>query len=241
MLSVIISSYKKHDLVKAHVRECMNSTYMPDEIIVVNDGAGDDLKDMLLELDIKTRLVYAKVLEDIPWNYTGARNLGFWLSTGNYISIEDDDHIPHKDYYKLAIERLDGDTEREIGKIKSHKRWVVEREDIVNKPVEEWKVVGSRPAHQDVTIVRRELYLKLKGYDERFAGAYGWSATDWKRRSAKVGFKTTNIGYQYVMNSPKTRGLSSRNWQLARRQKEIQSPKGILNFQYTYEVLSNKK
>jgi hypothetical protein len=45
-------------------------------------------------------------------------------------------------------------------------------------------------------------------------------------------------GNQYVVNSEKTRGLSYRNFRLARQNKTMQSPVGILNFEYVYEQLT---
>ena len=235
MLSILISAYNAHDVTKVHVRECMAGTVMPDEIIVVNDGGTPNLRDKLLELDIKTKLIYATIKEDIPWNYTGARNLGLFISRGDFISIEDNDHIPMKDFYELCLNKFKESPETQ--RIRTCKRRVVSKEDVITKPVEEWVKMGNRPSHQDVSVNRRELLLKLKGYDERFAGEYGWCATDLKRRLRRAGVEAVEVGYQYVVFSEKTRGLSSRNWRLARTQDDTQSPMGILNFKYTVETL----
>jgi hypothetical protein len=97
--------------------------------------------------------------------------------------------------------------------------------------------MGKRPCHQDVSFYKREALLKLKGYDERFAGEYGWCSTDINRRIGRAGIVCGNAGYQWVVYSEKTRGLSHRNWRLARTQRGTQSPIGILNFQYLVEVL----
>ena len=238
-LSVIISAYHNTKVVVRHVEECMKSTHVPDEIIVVNDHGDPELKEALKKIDIKTKLIYAWIKEDIPWNYTGARNLGVWLSTGEYLCIEDQDHIPYRDYYSKGLELLDGDPT--VDRVKTCKRHVVSEEDVLTKPMEEWTVMSSRPPHQDVAIIRRSTYLKVKGYDERLAGAYGWSATDWKRRLHRVGSVETNLDYQWVIYSEKTSGLSHRNYRIARTQTDYQSPRGILNFKYEYEQLSNQK
>jgi len=103
-LSVIITAYDQHDLTIVHVGECMKSTRIPDEIIVVNDGGTPDLREKLKVLPRNTKIIYARINEDVPWNYTGARNLGIWLSRGDYISIEDTDHIPHRKFYESALE-----------------------------------------------------------------------------------------------------------------------------------------
>jgi len=194
-LSVIISAFNEHKITVVHVRECMNSTLMPDEIIVVNDNGTPDLKKMLLQLELKTKVVYARINEDIKWNYTGARNLGIWLSTGEYISVEDNDHIPMPDFYKLAWDKLHQGYDR----IKTEKRRVISKEDILTKPPEEWITLNSRPPHQDTVVLRRTMLLKVKGYDERFAGAYGWCSTDARRRFLTAKAKDANAGYQWVV------------------------------------------
>lgn len=238
-LSILISAYDNHNITVVHVRECMNSTLMPDEIIVVNDHGTPDLKDKLLKLDLKTKIVYAYINEDISWNYTGARNLAFWLSTGDFISTEDNDHIPTKDFYEEALNALE--KHPEIDLVKTHKRWIISSKDVLNKPVKDWVIMGSRVPHQDVCLVRRQVYLKVKGYDERLAGAYGWSATDWRRRLIRANIRSINTGYQYVVFSEKGTGLSHRNYQIARENTKKQSPHGIINFTYEYEILGNKK
>jgi len=237
-LSVIIPVWQQHELAVVHVRECMASSRVPDEIVCVNDGGEDDLKDKLSSLKRNTKIIYAKILPPkIKWNYTGARNLGVWLSSGDLLSIEDQDHIPFRDFYQSAIEELD--KHPEVGRCKTHKRYVVPLKDILEKPVEEWKAISGRSPHQDCAIIRRQEYLKIKGYDERFAGEYGWSATDWRRRLIRAEVENVNVGYQYVVESEKTRGLSYRNFHYARTQTDFQPPNGILNFRYRYEELRN--
>lgn len=236
LLSVIISVWQHHDLAKVHVRECMNSTLIPDEIIVVNDGGEDDLRDKLKELELKTKIIYAKILlPKVPWNYTGARNLGIWLSQGDFISLEDNDHIPERNYYQDCINTFN--EHPEYLRLKTHKRWVITEEDALKNPYEKWEKIGNRPCHQDVTMNRREVFLRLKGYDERFAGEYGWCSTDLNRRINRAGITCGQAGYQYVIYSEKTRGLSTRNWKLCRERDKIQPPGGMLGFRYSYEIL----
>ena len=232
-ISCLISAWNKHDITAVHVREIMNSTRIPDEIIVVNDGGTPDLKDKLMALEKKTKIIYAEILPPkILWNYTGARNLGIWLSTGDYISLEDNDHIPDRNYYEECVKMFE--EHPEISRLKTEKRWVVSEEDVLTKPFEKWEVMGKRPCHQDVAFNRREVFLQLKGYDERFAGEYGWCSTDLNRRLNRAGIACGNVGHQFVVYSEKTRGLSYRNFRLARTQKGTQTTHGILNFEYNY-------
>lgn len=237
-LSVIISAYDAHDVTVVHVRECMEGLVIPDEIIVVNDGGTPDLKEKLQKLHFNTKVIYARIIQDIPWNYSGARNLGVWLSRGDYISIEDNDHIPMREYYRDVMKLFQ--EEPEIERVRTHKRYLVDLEDVLNKPVEEWKVIKSKTPHQDTTIMKREVFMKTKGFDERFAGAYGWCSTDWRRRLVNFKIRTAHTGYQYVtFTEPKLRRrLSNRNWKMARIAEGRQPEGGILNFNYEVEILS---
>ena len=239
-LSIIISAYDRHDITTIHVRECMNSIRLPDEIIVVNDGGSDDLKDMLLKLDIKCKIIYAKIHENIEWNYTGARNLGVWLSSGDVLSMEDTDNIPNKRVYGEALKVLESGF---IGRVICSKRPKVSIEDIMTKPQVQWPVSHFRPYHRDTQFIPRSIYLQLKGCDERFAGRYAWACADWRRRLLRANIPDRQIEeYYYAVVDGDTKSLIRRksytNYELAREDDgHIQSPKGILNFTYNYEIL----
>jgi len=241
-LSVIIPSYNRHDLAKIHVRECMNSERVPDEIIVVNDGGPEDLRDKLKELNLKTKVIYARIREDITWNYNGACNLGFWLSGGDAISLEDVDHIPLRTTYGTALSALENDPA--LMRVCYARQWVW-LEEALSKPFDEWKPWGKLGPNQMVTTIRRDMYIKLKGQDERFCGRYGWMAYDWASRYRRLtGFKSTRIGNFYIIKEGSEpnmkRGMSPENLKYYRenaRSPHIHSSHGILNFTYDYEVL----
>ena len=84
----------------------MKSSVLPDEIVVVNDGGPPELREMLIALPRNVPIVYARIEEDILWNYNGAVNLGIWLSRGDVIALEDTDHIPDRNTYNINIQNL---------------------------------------------------------------------------------------------------------------------------------------
>ena len=243
-LSVIIPAYNTHELTAIHVKACMEATRVPDEIIVVNDGGTEDLKDKLLALKpFNTKIIYARVDQDITWNYNGACNLGVWISTGDYIILEDSDHIPGKEAYENGIKILD--TRPELSRV-GYNRRIVPLDDVLHKPFERWDMslthIGTNVM---VQMLRRELYITLKGQDERMCGRYGWMGHDWaRRRDTMAGCKGIKSQWFYLVkdgSSPNmVRGMSRENVAVYRdnmKFKRLQPPRGILNFTYSYAVL----
>lgn len=241
-LSVIIPAYNRHALTMRHVEECLRSTRLPDEIIVVNDGGPENLREMLIALKpFPTKVIYARIEQDIVWNYNGACNLGIWLSTGDIIALEDTDHIPGKTLYQNALQILSEHPEIERLGVK---RKVIQISELA-KPMEEWIQTSAWGSNQMVTIFRRSLYLKLKGQDERFSGRYGWMTYDWVYRYKLAGTKNGMTQHYYAIigdgGEPNLqRPMSSENRKFYKENayhQRIQHPNGILNFTYTYEIL----
>lgn len=241
--SVIITAFDNHALTKVHVRECMASTRVPEEIIVVNDGGADDLKDKLKELDIKTRLVYTKITPNITWNQNGARNLGVWLSLGNVVTNEDNDHIPFPDYYEGAIRRLE-----DYDVIIPRNRPILKSALV---PRETWVFEKSRGTARIMATMEKEWYFKIKGYDEAFCGQYGWDVPDFKRRLERVYARFFCYGRYWMVEDGLTKTpprvhdgknfkMDRKNYNQLRKNSESESAQPltpILNFNYTYEVL----
>jgi len=239
-LSIIIPAYSRHKLTVKNVMETMKSSRLPDEIIVVNDGGDPCLREMLLELPRTTDIIYARIEEDVLWNYNGAVNLGFWLSTGDIIGIQDTDHIPSREAFANGLKIFE---ERpEVGRV-SYGRQIIQVADVY-KPMEEWKSNGSMGSNQMVALLRRDVYLKMKGQDERFAGHYGYMAYDFPfRRDRILGTISQKSNFYWAVLGDEgepglKRGLSRENRQLYHENVKANKPHpigGILNFHYDYE------
>jgi len=247
VISTIITSYDQHLLTVVHVREAMESTRTPDEIIVVNDGGDDSLEQMLADLPKRCPIIYAKVTKDIPWNQCGARNLGIFLSRGDYICLEDNDHIPTRSFYEEAEKLL----EQGYDKVSPKIRKVVGKEYILSKPMNEWSVHKTRGIAKIISVCKREFLLDIKGFDEQFCGRYGWDVPDFVDRANRRGIKEIAYGAYYVVgdwlsNEEKrvfygkekkswATKMSSVNYHHRRRnvrENRIMSMLGIMSFDY---------
>jgi len=238
-LSTIIPAYRRHPLTVRAVEETLKSTRVPDEIIVVNDGGDPILKEMLPK---GRGIIYARVEEDILWNYNGACNLGFYLSTGDVFVLQDTDHIPYRTAYENALQVLEEHPEvLRIG----FRRSVVNIDEVMAKPMEEWTAIKGWGTNVMVTMMRREVYLKTKGQDEQLCGNYGWMGYDWMAKLKKLSVKTSTVNLFWAVVGDEgepgmTRGLSLPNRRIYRnnaKDTHIHSGHGILNFHYEYQIL----
>lgn len=241
-LSVIVPCYSRHELSARHVAECLKSTRLPDEIIVVNDGGPDNLRDLLEPLRGPVPIVYAKVEEDILWNYNGACNLGLWLSTGDVIALEDTDHIPTKTAYERGLKALEDHPDYDRVSFDRH---IVQITDM-DKPMEDWVSTGHMGANQMVGMMRRDAWLRLKGQDERMCGHYGYMAYDLPyRRDKLLKVQTVKESFYWAVlgdgGEPNLkRGLSKHNRHIYHQNVnagKLHSMHGILNFHFTMERL----
>ena len=240
-ISVVIPTYWQADLCVVHVRECMNSSRPPDEIIVVNDCGDPTLLDKLKQLTLTVPVIYAFIREDIVWNYNGACNLGVWLSSGDLISIEDADHVPWRNAYKDAEIALQN---KVYDRVHFSRRWVPIK-DTQEKPFEQWEPYGKLGPNQMVTIIRRELYLRLKGQDERFCGRYGYMAYDWASRYRKLNISSVKCdGFFIIKDGSENnmqRSMSKVNREFYKHNARApwhHSTHGMLNFTYDFQRLS---
>ena len=247
ILSVIILTYNQDEVTVVHAREAMLSNRTPDEVIVVDDGGVIGLKDKLQAMydksDKRCPLIYARIEQDILWNYTGAFNLGTWISRGDYLAYEDNDNIPTREVYDEMIKGLEAYPE--VGRVCANKRMRIYKETALTKPFEEWKEEkeGIGP-NMGTNIIRREVILKLKGQDERFSGGYGWMYVTFRRQMLnQVKTKFGMAGYYwYIMDDQTDLPHNSRrsNLSLSREicnMNALHSPYGILNFTYTVDYL----
>ena len=243
--SVVVTAYDHHPVTVVHIRECIRNTRMPDEIIVVNDHGDPNLKELLIEMlekeEKRPPVTYAWIEEDIEWNYTGARNLGFTLTTGDMLSLEDNDNIPTRTLYEDGLKYFEDNSEVEY--ILYGNRMRIPMEDVLNKPVEDWKSVKDIQYHRDTKMFKRDVYLKLKGADERFAGRYAWQCADWRRRLNRAEIVQGQIGTNmYYVEGGDTVSLvrrkSYKNYGMAREADgHTQSKAPWLNFNYTFTRL----
>ncbi len=100
-VSVIISTYNRADLLPDAIESLLNQTYVPDEIVVVDDGSTDNTSDILA--------LYAPSVIAITQPNRGpsaGRNVGLRIATGDLIAFLDSDDTLHSNSIERRVQIL---------------------------------------------------------------------------------------------------------------------------------------
>ena len=103
LVSIIIPCYNAAPWVAEAIETCLNQTYQPIEIIVVDDGSTDNSLSIIHSFGDRIKWVSGP-------NHGGchARNRGFGLSRGKYVMFLDADDKIAPENVALLVQALDG-------------------------------------------------------------------------------------------------------------------------------------
>jgi len=102
-ISVIIPTYNRAKLLNMSLASVLNQTYKNIEIIVVDDGSKDNIKEIINKLkDYRIKFIKLKINKAPSY----ARNLGIKKSKGEFISFQDSDDFIHEDKLEKQIINL---------------------------------------------------------------------------------------------------------------------------------------
>ena len=103
MISIIIPTYNRANLIERAIRNIFEQTYSDIELIVVDDGSTDETEKILSSIDDQ-RLKYVRYTPNKGANH--ARNVGMDNATGEYIAFQDSDDLWEKNKLKKQVEKL---------------------------------------------------------------------------------------------------------------------------------------
>lgn len=222
-ISVIIPCYNQDEQTLIHIDYCGKSTLLPHEIIIVNDGGEDSIRERLKEKKWNTKIIYAKIEQNIAWNVKGAYNLGIWISTGDYVAIEDNDHFPCEKLYERAISLLD-----KYISISPHRYFTNDLKKRIHPPV-------------GVCITKRETLVKMKGVNEDLSGHYGCMASSMYYKFKMLGEIAHPKDVYYYLNrdgGTKMQRKYGKNISIyMENRNKLQTVSPILRFTYNIETI----
>jgi hypothetical protein len=144
------------------------------------------------EEELPPNVAIARILDVIPWNQSGARNLGVHIAQADWLLLIDIDHHFSADSMDAIV--------RSLPELDRRTAYRFERTDESG--------VAIRPGH-NVKLLHRSGFNAIGGVDEDFAGAYGLEDHFFSWRWEQAGFKTQMhpSARCTVHKDGKTRGL----------------------------------
>ena len=145
------------------------------QVIVVDDCSPEPAVDVYLSAfwsrDIPNIQIY-RVLKDIPWNRSMARNLGSHVATTKWLLHVDTDHILPPASADALVAQLK--TFRPTEWYKFRRFRVGKADDTRNKDLIPRHVeFGEIKPHVDSFLCTKDLYWQVGGYDPDYAGCLG--------------------------------------------------------------------
>lgn len=107
MVSVVIPTHNRVDLLPRAIESVLNQTYKDIEIIVVSDGSTDGTDELMDKYKSDSRINYISYYPEKGGNY--ARNTGVKEAKGEYVAFLDDDDqwLPNKIEKQLEVMKSD--------------------------------------------------------------------------------------------------------------------------------------
>ena len=102
LISVIITTHNRNDLLRRAVQSILSQTYSKLEIIVVDDGSNPSAEEIIHSIDLPMGMKLSYFRHDTSRGACAARNTGIQASKGEYIIGLDDDDT----YRPNRIEKL---------------------------------------------------------------------------------------------------------------------------------------
>ncbi len=198
LLSVIVHGYNNQEVVNRQLAVWATWPKADGiEFILVDDGSSPQLT-WKNPPNCSRRV---RIMEDIPWNQPGARNLGASLASGETLLFFDLDHF------------IDASA---FGQILEHCKLINSQE------IYRFRRIGScgklLHSHLNSFMIRRSAFFAIHGYDEDFAGSYGYDDVSFYDRWLNKGNTVTVLDRitLHVEEGYATRSLN-RNWSRNRR------------------------
>ncbi len=195
------------------------------DIIVVDDGSDPPLE--VPECDLN--LTVFRILEDIPWNQPGGRNLAAKYAQTEWMLVTDLDMVLLPSSCKAITE----------------KSW--KPEVVYNLKRVRMSTLKFYKPHTGTCLITKDNYWSVGGYDEDFCGHYGYDDTLFKKQFPKknkalyTGSDITILEYDkfYLGNEYKGRTAKVNRKLLREKGRNPEYPKNPLRFKY--QVVSRFK
>lgn len=203
-LTIVIHIYNNQEVLNIQIEHWRQWGSIPNlELIFIDDGSNPALDLSAIPKWVKK----LRIIDDIPWNQPGAKNLAVSLASGSWILFLDADQFLSKDKIQQLMSQLPNFNVCSIYRFKR----------ICSKSHRELSV------HQNCQLISKDAFENFGGYDEDFSGNYGHEDAYFERLWQFMGGKiiTLNLPSLVDFSNFETKGLSrnGRINELLRRRK----------------------
>ncbi len=195
LVSVVIPTYNRADLVLRAIDSVLNQTYNNLEVIVCDDGSTDNTKEVVSAID-DNRVIYVGLKNNSGQSV--ARNVGVKRAKGKYIAFNDSDDVWHKDKLAKQIKILSEDNNSKVCFCK----YEVVGEDNIVVPIEESFdctdcengfldiLIRENKVGMPTVVIEKQLFEQVGGFDESLRTVEDWELI--LRLADKTSFKYIN-------------------------------------------------
>lgn len=170
LVSVIIPTHDRPDLLRDAVRSVVAQTYDRIELVVVDDHSGSPAREAVSDLKLDVEAV-KHVRHPENRGVSAARNTGIHTASGDYLAfLDDDDWWENK---KVAAQvRAFQQANKKVGVVYTGIEYTDSEESLVHTPtlrgdVTRELLTGQSLAPTSTIMVRRSLAEKVGGFDEQ--------------------------------------------------------------------------
>ncbi len=170
LVSIVIPTHDRKDLLPRAIQSAQNQTYSNTEIIVVSDGSTDGTDEVMEEIKAKdSKITYISYQPGKGGNY--ARNTGIKAAKGDYVAFLDDDDEWHSDKLQKQIDVVKSDPS--IGLVCCGINSITEGVDYVTKYIPPAEYDSSKQiliknciGSTTTVMVRKDIFEKSGLFDE---------------------------------------------------------------------------
>lgn len=199
LVSILIPAYNAEKFVEAAIDSALAQTYQNIEVVVINDGATDGTEETVKPYLDDKRVIYFKQPNG---GISKARNKGFELSHGDYITFLDADDLYAPAKIEEEAEFLNAHPEYGVVYCRVLS-FYTDAPDILyhyRRPMPEGDIFRDLLRRQFINpgslMMRRELFAAEHGFNPDFRDAEDWDL--WRRlgyRGVKFGFLDRELHY----------------------------------------------
>ena len=169
-ISVIIPTHNRNTLLFRCVESVINQTFSPAEIIIVDDGSKECLKELHQKLCCLTRIPIKLVRNKLNRGASYSRNLGANLATGNWLAFLDSDDYWENQKLEKQNELLH---DRKVDVIycdnliiDNKRRKRPSGKKIISGNILPQLMLGWIPPNTSTLLIKRRTFLMIDGFDE---------------------------------------------------------------------------